>query len=324
VIRAARWAVGACAGSGATARLTVLIFHRVRAELDPLFPEEPDALRFERFSRLLRSWFHVLPLGEAVDRLAQGTLPSRPLSITFDDGYADNCTVALPILKRLGVPATYFIAAGYIDGGRMWNDTVIESVRRHRGARLDLTRLGWGTHVTDSTAARRRSIDQLILQLKHLPPIERERAADDIAETVGVELPRDLMMTSGQVRELSRAGMTIGGHTVSHPILSRVSDDQARREIAEGKARLEAMIGEPIELFAYPNGKPDVDYKPIHVQMARASGFKAALTTAPGAARAGDDLHQLPRFTPWARQPWRQLAQFLGNLRRRDFPGAAI
>ncbi|MGH7178223.1 MAG: polysaccharide deacetylase family protein [Tepidisphaeraceae bacterium] len=310
-------------GREESARLSILIFHRVRAEADPLFPEELDALRFERFGRLVKSWFQVLALDEAVRRLAAGTLPACALSITFDDGYADNCTIALPILRRLGLPASFFIAVGYLDGGRMWNDTVIESVRRHQRDQLDLARLGLGSYPTDAPVARRNSIDQLIARLKHLLPIEREQAANAIAEAAGVELPRDLMMTPDQVRELRRAGMGIGAHTVSHPILSRVSDDVARSEIAEGKARLEAAIGEPIELFAYPNGKPDVDYKPVHVRMARDLGFKAALTTAPGAARAGDDPYQLPRFTPWARQSWRQLVQFLGNLGRRDYPGAA-
>lgn len=322
-MNAAHCVLSTFTGREESARLSVLIFHRVRAEVDPLFPEELDALRFERFGRLVRSWFHVLPLHEAVRRLAEGTLPSRALSITFDDGYADNCSVALPILRRLGVPATFFIAVGYLDGGRMWNDTVIESVRRHQRDRLDLGRLGLGIHPTDSAVARRNSIAQLIVRLKHLLPIERERAADAIAETAGVDLPRDLMMSSDQVRELRRAGMAIGGHTVTHPILSRLPDDVAMREIAEGKARLEALIGEPVELFAYPNGKPELDYKLIHVRMAREAGFKAALTTAPGAARQGDDLFQLPRFTPWGGQPLRKLLQFLGNLSRRDFPGAA-
>jgi peptidoglycan/xylan/chitin deacetylase (PgdA/CDA1 family) len=89
-------------GEGLRTRLTVLIFHRVHAATDPLFPNETTADTFEAQLRWVSEWFNVMPLGAAVDALAEGALPERPLSVTFDDGYADNCTVALPILKRLG------------------------------------------------------------------------------------------------------------------------------------------------------------------------------------------------------------------------------
>ena len=117
--------------------------------------------------------------------------------------------------------------------------------------------------------------------------------------------------------------MGVGGHTLKHPILGRLKASEARAEILLGKERLEGLLGEPIDLFAYPNGKPGSDFGPEHVQMVRELGFMAAFSTAPGAARAGDDLHQLPRFMPWQRRPWRQLSQFLGNFTRRDFSGAS-
>ena len=115
---------------GAQARLSILIFHRVLPGPDPLQPDVPEAQRFEQILRWVARWFQVLPLDEAVARLAARTLPARAVAITFDDGYADNATVALPVLKRVGFPATFFIATSFLDGGRMWNDTVIESVAR--------------------------------------------------------------------------------------------------------------------------------------------------------------------------------------------------
>ena len=124
--------------AGRRARLSVLIFHRVLPQIDPLFPEEVDAQRFEQICGWLRSWFNVLPLDEAVLRLTDGALPERALAITFDDGYADNHNVALPILQRHGLVATFFIATGFLDGGRMWNDSVIESVRRTAQQEFDL------------------------------------------------------------------------------------------------------------------------------------------------------------------------------------------
>jgi peptidoglycan/xylan/chitin deacetylase (PgdA/CDA1 family) len=319
----ARLALDTLSGSGPGGPLTVMILHRVHAAPDPLFPDEPDRERFAGLLQRLKRWFNILPLPEALDRLVRRSLPRRALSITFDDGYADNCTVALPILERLGVKATFFVAAGYLDGGRMFNDTVIEAVRRFEGKVLDLSRLGLGLHRTTSLAERREAIDALIAAIKYLEPGEREERALAIARAAEVAPAAGPMLTCDQLRGLHRSGMHIGGHTLGHPILTKLSDSEARAEIASGKERLEALLGERIRLFAYPNGKPGRDYGPEHVCMVRELGFDAAFSTAPGAARAGDDLYQLPRFSPWARAPWRQFLQLFGNLRRRDFPGAA-
>jgi peptidoglycan/xylan/chitin deacetylase (PgdA/CDA1 family) len=121
-------------------------------------------------------------------------------------------------------------------------------------------------------------------------------------------------MSSVQVQELYRAGMQIGAHTVSHPILARLSRDEARSEIADGKKRLEDLLGERISLFAYPNGRPDVDYAQDHVALVHELGFEAAFSTRPGAAAMDADLMQLPRFTPWDRGRLRFGARLAANL----------
>jgi hypothetical protein len=99
---------------GSRGRLSILIFHRVLREPDPLAPDEPDAAAFETRMRWVRDWFNVLPLAHAVDMLYQGALPARALSITFDDGYSDNEELAAPILAGLGMTATFFVSSGYI------------------------------------------------------------------------------------------------------------------------------------------------------------------------------------------------------------------
>ena len=114
---------------GARGSLSVLIFHRVLSAPDPLFPDEPDASRFAEILSWVARAFTVIPLAQGVASLNAGTLPPRALAITFDDGYEDNFTAALPVLQRFGMHATFFVASGFLDGGRMWNDTVIESVR---------------------------------------------------------------------------------------------------------------------------------------------------------------------------------------------------
>ena len=124
--------------AGARAPLSVLIFHRVLREPDPLFSSEVCARRFDALLGWVKLWFNVLPLDEAAQRLAQGTLPARAACLTFDDGYADNHDVALPLLRQHGLPCSFFIATGFLNGGRMWNDTLIEAVRCCRLASLDL------------------------------------------------------------------------------------------------------------------------------------------------------------------------------------------
>ena len=139
-----RWLFHMLSPGGRNARLPVMIFHRVLHQPDPLFPGEPDAARFDAQLSLLGRWFNVLPLPDAIDGLREGRLPPRPLTITFDDGYADNCTVALPILQRHDLRAAFFVATDYLDGGRMWNDTVIEAVRGCSLPALDLSDLELG------------------------------------------------------------------------------------------------------------------------------------------------------------------------------------
>ena len=310
----ARWMFRFLSPAGANARLSVLIFHRVLAEPDPLFPGEPDAICFETQMRWIKDWFNVLPLTEAVERLQTGHLPERAAAITFDDGYADNCTVALPILQRAGLSATFFIATGYLDGGRMWNDTVIDVMRRAQGPELDLLTLNLGCYAIATLDDRRRSLGELLGKLKYLDPGERIRLANDIAVAANIQPTQDLMLTSNQVHILAKAGMIIGAHTVSHPILSCVTEHDAHAEMTRSKAQLEAIIGKEVALFAYPNGKPGTDYKAAHVQLARQAGFSAAVSTGWGAAKKGCDIFQIPRFTPWDRTGLRYALRLAGNM----------
>jgi peptidoglycan/xylan/chitin deacetylase (PgdA/CDA1 family) len=296
-------------------RLLVLIYHRVLATADPLVPREMTAAVFSWQMRLLQRYAKVLPMREALERLASGTLPRRAVCVTFDDGYADNERIALPILAQFDVPALIFVSTGFLDGGRMWNDTLIESVRRLRPGRHDLAPLGASRVDVDGGASRIALIRELIGQIKHLDPAERLARVRWLEQYCGAELPRDLMMTSGQLRTLHAAGVELGAHTVSHPILVKLPAAAAAEELSASRARLESIIGEPVRYFAYPNGRPGEDYDTTHVEMARNCGFEAAFSTRRGACSAASDRWQLPRFTPWDRTPARWLARLVLELR---------
>lgn len=299
--------------AGKSARLSILIYHRVLEEPDPLRPDEVDAAVFRWQMALLARHFNVLPLSAAVERLRQGRLPARAACVTFDDGYADNARVALPILTELGVPATFFIASGYLNGGRMWNDTVIEALRRLPCGDHDLP--GLGMRRLGSAPERGAVVEPLLARLKYLPFEEREAQARALAALAPSPLPDDLMMNSEQVRSLQAAGMEIGAHTVGHPILARMEPAAARRQIGEDKECLEALLNRRVTLFAYPNGRPSRDYGPEHVAMVRKLGFEAAVSTVWGAATITSDRWQLPRFRPWDATPPRFAARLVWNCR---------
>ncbi len=304
------------AHSGRHARLSILIFHRVLSRPDPLFPYEVDAARFEDICAWTREWFDVVPLSEALSGLRMGELRRPSLSITFDDGYADNLTCATPILEKHGLKATFFVATGFLDGGTMWNDTLIDVVRACGLDRLPLD----GLHPTissvplDSLAQRRGAIQLLVGHAKYLPVDRRQAFVDDVARRAEVIPPSDQMLTSDQLRSLRARGQDIGAHTVSHPILRTLTRDDARREIEDSKRKLEGVLGEPVRLFAYPNGKPGEDYVEESVELAREAGFDAAVSTRWGVSTKLTDPFQLRRFTPWDRQRWRFGLRLWQNL----------
>lgn len=297
-------------------RLSVLIYHRVPAEPDELLPGESHAAEFERTMRWVKETFNVIPLRDGVAGIKSGKLPPRALSITFDDGYANNATVAAPILNRLGLHATFFIATGYLDGGRMFNDTVIEAVRACREPVLDLSHLGLGHHATSTAQDRRKAVDSILRAVKYKPDELRAETAESVAAVVGVRPARDLMMSSEQVASLARSGFELGGHTVNHPILAGLPYEVAFREIESGKKRIEEIANGRVTLFAYPNGKPAKDYDSAAANLVSDLGFEGAVSTSSGAAVVGSDPFQIPRFTPWSVTPQQFARQMLSNLRR--------
>lgn len=319
-----RWAAGIAANTVPLVfnahrkqRLAILIYHRVMPAPDPMRPGEPTVDEFDSQMHLLRQYFHPLPLVEAVERLQTGTLPDGAVCVTFDDGYADNEIHARPVLDKYRIPATVFVSTGFLNGGRMWNDTVIEVIRGCRDSALDLRELNLGCYPLVTIEQRRQAADNILVQIKHLDPGARIALVDQIAKH-GSALPDDLMLTDAQVQSLARNGVSIGGHTVNHPILSSVPVGMARREIQDSKLYLENVIQEPVEVFAYPNGRPGLDYDIEHRNLVRELGFRVAVSTHWGVGTRASDRYQLPRFTPWDRHPLKFGLRLLGNYRRLD------
>lgn len=292
-------------------RLLTLIYHRVHAGPDPMFPGEVDVAVLNWQMNLLRRHCTPLALTDAVERLGAGTLPARAVAVTFDDGYADNFQLALPVLRRFDIPATFFVSAGYLDGGRMWNDSIVESIRRATVSHIDLESIGLGRIAIGAMQQRHATANRLIDALKRYPPDERDRRVRLVCDLIGARLPDDLMLSSAQLQSAAAQGVEIGAHTMSHAILSVLSDSDAEREIQQSRSVLESISGKKVVAFAYPNGRPGEDFGPRDRRLVGALGFKYAVTTANGVATSATDPFELPRFTPWARSPARWLARLL-------------
>lgn len=195
----------------------------------------------------------------------------------------------------------------------MWNDRVIAAVRAWPDDTMDLRRYGLDRlHLGNG---RMGAVNTLLPAIKYMPQSDRERIADLLFQESGAQAER-LMLNAEEIQQLHGAGMEIGGHTESHPILTALPDAAAEIEIANNKATLEGIIGQEVVSFAYPNGRPQRDYDPRHVGMLKKLGYRYAFTTAPGTATAATDPLQMPRFTPWDRSRKRYLSRLLMNYFR--------
>lgn len=187
---------------------------------------------------------------------ALGDRRGRYALITFDDGYLDNYQLAFPILRRHNVPAAFFIATGFIDKPTLpWWDEICWLLRTSPHPRLSLT--PWISQPLLLQPACDTAIALVLARYKSLPSDEAATMLRALREAAGVRHPEDVSghwMNWDMIREMARGGMTIGGHTVNHPVLSRMPKEQQYQEISGCAARLKAEVGIDMEYFAYPVG----------------------------------------------------------------------
>ena len=292
-----RTALAALSPAGWRARLMIFPYHRVLERHDPLAPGSPDVRRFERQLARIRKFCTPLALSEAISRLRSGTLPRSAVAITFDDGYLNNLDVAAPLLKKYDLPATLFVAVDALERGIMWNDLIIEAVRSAT-REIDAAPAGLGV-LQISASSKLQAIQTLIASIQYMPPAERIDVAEAIYYSVATRPPERLMLNPKQLKDLPAYNFEIGAHTVSHPILRILDDDEARLEIARSRDWIEDVTGIRPTLFAYPNGKRGFDYDERHADMVRSLGFAGAVSANWGCATRKSSIYELPRFKPW-------------------------
>jgi len=281
------------------AAFPILTYHRVNDDGDPFFSALPTAV-FERQMRHVARNYRVLPLEDLVERLQRGGLPRNTLAITFDDGYRDNLTHAAPILSRLGLPATIFLATGFIGTAEVpWFDRLAHGLKK---STMDAVRTPWGDELALSgLPARMRAMERTLEHFKRVPDEERHRGLDELLTALGVtdqRIFKNLMLSWDDVHAVRGLGFTIGAHTVNHPILSRVTPQRAWTEILGSRTMIESACGAAPRAFAYPNGGTE-DYTETVKRLVREAGFTCAVTTRFGLNTSNTNPWELRRGGPW-------------------------
>ena len=295
-------------------KLSVFLFHKVPQRCDPLVPIDVDIARFEQLLDHMCSQFQVLPLEDAVARLQAGCLPRAAACITFDDGYPDWLAGAAPALLRRNLHATFFITSGQFDGAPLWHERILAAVRRLPGPLLDLGIPFLPEQAVATVDDRRRQVQRLEQELKYLTLHRREQILRQLESAAGVRAADVPVMSEAQLRDLYNQGFGIGAHTALHPILDYCNADEVAQEVGGVRERLQAIVGGPVNGFAYPNGRPYADFSRLHVDAVKRAGYRYAVTTHWGVADASTSPFQIPRFTPWAERDWHVTYQLVRNL----------
>lgn len=273
--------------------LTVLNYHRI----DDPFREGFDTFRsnvsatpsgFAKQMDYVSKKYNVISGAELATSIKGGRpLPAHAAIITFDDGYYDNYTNAYPILKARNLRAIIFLATDFIGSCRpfFW-DLIAYCFFHTKKEQADLPHLGPQSWADEST--RDMVMQHMIEAIKRIPEAEKQKLPDQLPSILGIDLPDDafknLMMSWSNARELSENAIEMAAHTESHPILTRISLDEASTELLRSKRRIEEEIHKPVLSFAYPNGQP-ADFNAELMDRVHRAGFEIAFTLLPGPTR---------------------------------------
>jgi len=298
------------AGPGAA----ILMYHRVaEPAVDPWGLAVAPDLFADQLAALVR-FRTVMTVGEMVSQHRKGALPRDAVALTFDDGYRDNLTQALPLLDAADVPATLFLTTGWIGTGRaFWWDDLAVMIQSGATAGERALTISGEPFVLDlpldperegfrptwrawepAANAREAAYQALWQRLQRCPIAERTRCLDLLRGVLGSGSLQqdDLPMSTEEARSLVGSSFEIGAHAVSHQPLTTLSSKDRMTEIERSRARCSAIAGSEVTGFAYPHG----DLDDATSNMVRDAGFGWACSTREAPVRAADDRFALPRI----------------------------
>lgn len=282
-------------------QLAILRYHAIcgpegHAYADPAICISPDA--FERHVQYLASQYTVLPLPEATRLLKAGRpLPSNAVSITFDDGYADNFDAAR-VLHRHGLSATFYLTTNCLAGGQpFWPTELRTLVARLPGPSFTVQTPQPLTLPINTDETRYKAVKALTRLCKTSPIPVREALRDELRRLAGADAaPTPTMLTWPQVEEMAGLGMDMGGHTLTHTNLPSAGPEAAWREIDDCRRTLIDRLGGQVTQFSYPNGGAETYHSPALHEMVRRAGFAASASSTNGFASAASDMYALERI----------------------------
>jgi peptidoglycan/xylan/chitin deacetylase (PgdA/CDA1 family) len=284
-----------------SANVQILVYHRVNDDRDSFFPAIPTSVFAKQMDYLAHDW-NVCGLEDAIERIKRKEVRNNTVVVTFDDGYRDNFMNAFPILRKLSIPATIFLATDAIGSGRvLWHDRVFSAFRRTQVLFLE-NFANRSKRYSLATLQERVAAQQEILAfLWSVSDCERTRWMDHLVEKLEVADLKEnpgLMLSWDEVRVMQKGGFSFGSHTVTHPVLSKQSIDQATEEIDASKSVIEAKLQVPVKTFAYPFGK-EGHFSETIKGILKNAGYTCAVTTMFGTNDGRQDLFELRRATPW-------------------------
>jgi peptidoglycan/xylan/chitin deacetylase (PgdA/CDA1 family) len=283
----------------------ILGYHRIDSSTGALDEVCVSPENFAEHLYELQKQTKPIRLSELVQHLKDGSLPENSVAITFDDGYADNLYIAKPLLEKYEIPATVFICTGFI-GKEFWWD---ELERLVTSSQKDLHTLHlqagdkqfeWRKTDVRAEAGKRASRHEFYRALyRFLLSLDVEdqnfamgliRSWSEVPSS-GFSTPR--AMSEEEIMRLVDGGLIeIGAHTSHHSMLPQLSFERQKEEIESSKKDLEALVGDRIAGFSYPNGQATVDAKRLVWEL----GFSYACTSLHDVVRPGSDLYELSRF----------------------------
>jgi len=268
----------------------VLLYHRIAEPSKDPFDLCVSPRHFGEHLGVLRKWATVARLRDLFAS-EPPVRSARPIvAVTFDDGYKDNLTEARPMLERADIPATLFALAGE-SGEEFWWDDLEQVLFRPETLPSSLNVAGEEMRSEERSALYLKSHRTL----QRMPQAERRNAIRTLKSQVNVSTAPPLRLTDDELRSLASGGLVeIGGHSLTHPVLSRLSVEEQRREIFGCKRRLEELLGSPLRSFAYPFGA-STDFNQDSVDLVKQAGFESGFAVASDALWHSTDRFQVPR-----------------------------